>query len=51
MADNNYEYHAQDVAKRQARLARERQQRRNRYLAAYRNRLKHAKDDIEKPAP
>ena len=43
MADNDYEYHAQDVAKRQARRARERQQRRNRYLVAYRDQLKREK--------
>ena len=45
MADNDYEYHAQDVAKRQARRARERQQRRNRYLAAYREQLKREKEN------
>ena len=47
MADNDYEYHALDVAKRKARRDRERQLRRNRYLSAYRERLKQQQTDDE----
>ena len=45
MADNDYEYHAQDVAKRKAKRERERQQRRNRLLDAYRLQLKQQSED------
>ncbi len=50
MADNDYEYHAQDLAKRKAKRERELQLRRNRYLAAYRERLKREKDGTDEPA-
>ena len=35
MADNDFEYHAEDLAKRKAQRDHELQQRRNRYLKAY----------------
>ena len=39
MADNYLEYHALDCEKRKAKKERERQLRRNSYLAAYRKKL------------
>ena len=43
MADNDFQYHAEDIAKRKARREREKQLRRNRYLEAYRKKLQQQK--------
>ena len=47
MADNYLENHALDYEKRKAKKERERQLRRNRYLAAYRKKL----DELKNSAP
>jgi hypothetical protein len=43
MADNDFEYHAEDLAKRKAKRERELQRRRNRLLRAYQEKLKKEK--------
>lgn len=47
MADNDFEYHAQDLAKLKARRLREKQMKRNRYLRAYQEKLRKEKEGKE----
>lgn len=45
MADNDFQYHAEDIAKRKAKREHELQQRRNRYLRAYQKKLRRIKNE------